>query len=178
MLEGLSTDAHHGLVLDLGIFGVDLVFNFQPLVFREQLLVLQVLVVAGIQHHVAVEVNDLLHIPQGHVQQDGHVAGDPLQVPDVGDGCRQLDEAHAVTTHAALGDLHTAAFTNDAPVTHPFVLTAVAFPVFGRAKNLFAEQPVHLGLEGAVVDGLRLGDLTDNLAVGQGALSPLHHPIG
>ena len=63
--------------------------------------------ISGIKNRVAVEVNDLLHIPQGHVQEDGHVAGDPLQVPDVGDGGRQLDEAHAVTTHAALGDLHT-----------------------------------------------------------------------
>ena len=133
--------------------------------------------VAGIQHHVAVEVDDLLHIAERHVQQDGHIAGDPFQVPDVGHRSGQLDEAHAVTTHPAFGDLHTAAFTDDAAVTHPLVLAAVALPVLGGAKDLFAEQPVHLGLERAVVDSLGFGDLTHHLAIGQGALTPLHHPF-
>ena len=178
MLERLSTDAHHRLVLDLRFLGIDLVFDLQPLVLGEQLFVLQLFVVAGIQHHIAVEVNDLLHIPQGHVQKDGHIAGDALQVPDVRDRCCQLDETHPVTTHPAFGDLHTTALTDDAAVTHPLVLAAVAFPVLGGTKDLFAEQPVHLGLQGPVVDGLRFGDLTNHLTIGQGALAPLHHPFG
>src|SRR5262249_9794185 len=36
----------------------------------------------------------------------------------------------------------------------------VALPVAGRAEDLLAEEPVLLRLEGAVVDGLRLLDLT------------------
>jgi hypothetical protein len=43
-------------------------------------------------------------------------------------------------------------------VLHALVLAAQAFPVGDGAKNLGAEKTVALGLEGAVVDGLRLGD--------------------
>ena len=177
MLQRFSADAHGGLVLDLRIFGVDLVFNLQPLVFGEQLLVGEVFVVARIEHHIAVEVNDLLHIPQGHVEQDRHIAGDALQIPNVRHGGRQLDEAHAVPAHTALGHLHTAALADDAAVTHPLVLTAVALPVLGRAKDLFAEQAVHFRLERAVVDGFGLGHLAHHLTIGQRALPPLHHPL-
>ena len=134
--------------------------------------------VALVEHHIAVEINNLLNIPQGHVQQDGHVAGDALQVPNVGHRSGELDEAHPVTAHPAFRDLHTAALADDAAVAHPLVLTAVAFPVFGGAKDLLAEEPVHFGLQGAVVDGFGLGDLAHHLTVRQRALPPLHDPLG
>ena len=95
----------------------------------------------------------------------------------MGNRSSKLDEAHAMPAHPALRDLNAAALTDDAAVTHPLVLAAMAFPVFGGAEDLFTEQPVHLGLEGAVVDRFGLGDLTHHLAVGQGALTPLHHPV-
>src|SRR5271168_1565529 len=41
---------------------------------------------------------------------------------------------------------------------HALVLAAEAFPVGYRAEDAGAEQAVPLRLEGAVVDGLRLGD--------------------
>ena len=178
LLQGFSTDADHRFVLDLGIFRVDLIFDLEPLVLCEQLFVFQILVVTWIKYHIAVEINDLLNIPQRHIQKDRHVAGDALQIPDMGYGCRQLDEAHAMATHPAFCDLHTTALADDAAVANALVLTAMALPVLGGAEDLFAKQPVHLGLEGAVVDGLRFGDLTHHLTVGQGALTPLHHPIG
>ena len=133
--------------------------------------------VARIEHHIAVEVNNLLHIPQGHVEQDRYVAGNALEIPNVGYGGSQLDETHAVTAHPALRHLHTTALADDAAVTHPFVLAAVALPVLGRAKDLLAEEPVHLGLQRAVVDGFGLGYLTHHLTVGQRALPPLHDPL-
>src|SRR6266853_624252 len=43
---------------------------------------------------------------------------------------------------------------------HPLVFAAQAFPVGDGPKNLGAEKAVALGLERAVVDGLRLGDFT------------------
>ena len=178
LLERLGADAHHRLVLDLRILGVDLVLDLQPLVFGEQLLVGEGFVVAGIEHHVAVEVHDLLHIPQGHVEQDRHIAGDALEVPHVAHRRGELDEAHAVPAHPALGDLHAAALTHDAAVAHPLVLAAVALPVLGGAEDLLAEQAVHLRLERAVVDRFGLGHLTHHLAVGQRALAPLHDPLG
>ena len=133
--------------------------------------------VALIEHHIAVEINDLLNIAQGHVKQDRHIAGNPLQVPNMGDRSRQLDEAHAVAPHPAFGDLNTATFADDAAVPHPLVLAAMAFPILGRSEDLLAEEPVHLGLEGAVVDRFRLGHLTNDLPIGQGALAPLHDPL-
>ncbi|CAI8166894.1 MAG: Uncharacterised protein [Synechococcus sp. CC9902] len=133
--------------------------------------------VAGIKHHIAVEINDLLNIPQGHIQKDRHIAGDALEIPDMGHRGRQFDEAHAVTPDPAFRHLNAAAFADDAAVTNALVLTAVAFPVLGGTEDLFAEQPVHLGLQGAVVDCFRFGDLTHHLPVGQGALPPLHDPV-
>ena len=67
--------------------------------------------------------------------------------------------AHALTTHTALGDFHTAAFADDALEAHALVLAAGAFPVAGRSEDLLAEQAVFLRLQGTVVDGLRLLDL-------------------
>ena len=93
-------------------------------------------------------------------------------------GRRQLDEPHAVAPHPAFGDLNPTALADDAAVPHPLVFAAVAFPILGGAEDLLAEQPVHLGLEGAVIDGFRLGHLAHHLAVGQGALAPLHDPLG
>ena len=178
LLERFGADAHLGLVLDLRILGIDLILDLQPLVLGEQLLVGEVLVVARIEHHVAVEVDDLLNVAQWHVEQDRHVAGDPLQVPDVRHRGRQLDEAHAVAPHPALGDLHAAALADDAAVAHPLVLAAVALPVLRGAEDLLAEQAVHLRLERAVVDGFGLGHLAHHLTIGQRALAPLHHPFG
>src|SRR5699024_5268874 len=56
-------------------------------------------------------------------------------------------------------DLHAAALADDALEAHALVLAAVALPVPGGAEDALAEQAVHLGLQGAVVDGLRLLDL-------------------
>jgi hypothetical protein len=39
---------------------------------------------------------------------------------------------------------------------HPFVFAAIAFIVFGRAKDLGTEEPILLRFEGPVVDRLRL----------------------
>ena len=79
---------------------------------------------------------------------------------------RQLDKPHAVATDPAFGHLYAAALTDNATVTNPFVLTTMAFPVLGRAKNLLTEKPIHLGLEGAVIDRFWFGHLTNHLTIG------------
>src|SRR3712207_6252418 len=56
-------------------------------------------------------------------------------------------------------DLHAAALADDALVADALVLAAVALPVLGGTEDALAEEAVLLGLERAVVDGLRLGDL-------------------
>jgi len=54
---------------------------------------------------------------------------------------------------------HAALVADHARWLHALVLAAQALPVGYRAKDAGAEQAVALRLEGAVVDGLRLGDL-------------------
>src|SRR5665213_2974516 len=66
--------------------------------------------------------------------------------------------AHALAAHPRQGDLDAAFLADDALVLHPLVLAAQALVVLGRTEDAGAEQAVALGLEGPVVDGLRLLD--------------------
>ena len=109
--------------------------------------------------HVGREVDDLLEVLRRDVQQVAQSGRHPLEEPDVGHRSGELDVAHALTTHTALGDFHAAAFADDALEAHALVLAAGAFPVAGRSEDLLAEQAVFLRLQGTVVDGLRLLDL-------------------
>jgi hypothetical protein len=77
----------------------------------------------------------------------------------MGDGRGQLDVAHPLAPHLGPSDLDAAALTDDALEADALVLAAVALPVPRRPEDLLAEQAVLLGLEGAVVDRLRLADL-------------------
>src|SRR5205823_7064842 len=67
--------------------------------------------------------------------------------------------AHALAPDARQRHLDRALFADDALVLHPLVLAAQAFVVLDRPEDARAEQAVALGLEGPVVDGLRLLDL-------------------
>src|SRR6185437_224925 len=82
-----------------------------------------------------------------------------LQEPDVRDRGRQLDVAHALAPHARQRHFHRAFLADDALILHPLVLAAQALVVLDRSEDARAEQTVALGLEGAVIDGLRLFDL-------------------
>ena len=82
-----------------------------------------------------------------------------LQEPDVGDRRGQLDVAHALAADLGQGDLDAALLADDALELHALVLAAQALVVLDRPEDAGAEQAVALGLEGAVVDGLRLLDL-------------------
>ena len=77
------------------------------------------------------------------------------------DRARQLDMRHAFAAHFCLRDFNTALFTYNATVLQPLVLAAQAFIVLDRAEDLGAEQPVALGFERTVIDGLRLLNLTE-----------------
>src|SRR4029453_283660 len=110
-------------------------------------------------HHVGGEVDDLLEVLGGHVEKVPESARHALDVPDVGDGRGQLDVAHPLAPDPCPGDLDATALTDDALEADALVLAAVALPVPRRPEDLLAEQAVLLGLEGAVVDRLRLADL-------------------
>ena len=114
---------------------------------------------AGVGDDIGGEVEHLFQDTGADVQQQAHPGGDALEIPDVGHGGGQLDVAHALTAHLGPGDLHAAAVADLALVADLLVLAAVALPVLGGPEDLLAEQAVPLGLQGAVVDGLRLEDL-------------------
>src|SRR4051794_32326519 len=65
---------------------------------------------------------------------------------------------HALATDAAQRHFDRALFADDALVLHPLVLAAQALVILDRPEDAGAEQAVALGLEGPVVDGLRLLD--------------------
>jgi hypothetical protein len=112
------------------------------------------------------EVDDLLQLlglellaDLGAREQVGQPGAGAPQVPDVDDRGGQLDVAHALAADLRAGDLDATALADDALEADTLVLAAVALPVLLRTEDLLAEEPVLLGLEGAVVDGLRLLDL-------------------
>src|ERR1019366_8288776 len=83
-----------------------------------------------------------------------------LEDPHMRAGRSQLNVAHALAAHLADRDFDAAFVANDAAVLHALVFAAEALPVRHRSEDAGAEQAVPLWLEGTVVDGFRLGDLT------------------
>ena len=77
----------------------------------------------------------------------------------MGNGHHQFDVTTALTTHLLLCHLYAASVADDALVAYALVLAAGELVVAGRTKDALAEQTVALRLVGAVVDGLRLGNL-------------------
>src|SRR5207248_1857027 len=104
-------------------------------------------------------VQDALEILQRHVEQKADARRQRLQEPDVGNGRCELDMAHALAPDARQRHFDRALFADDALVLHPLVLAAQALVILDRPEDAGAEQAVALGLEGTVVDGLRLLDL-------------------
>src|SRR5208337_3983087 len=85
--------------------------------------------------------------------------GQALEEPHVRARRSQLNVAHALAAYLAHRHFHAALVADHAAVLHALVLAAQALPVRHRAEDARAEQAVALRLEGAVVDGLRLGHL-------------------
>ena len=110
---------------------------------------------ARVDDQVLLVVDDLLELAGGHVEHQRKTAGHALQEPDVGDRDGEADVAHALATDAGHGDFDAALVADDVLVLHLLVLAAVAFVVADRAEDALAEEAVRLGLERAVVDGLR-----------------------
>ncbi len=111
---------------------------------------------SGIGDDVRREVDHLLELSRRHVEQDADARRHALEIPNVRDGRRQLDVAHPLAAHFRARDLDAAAIADHPLEADALVLAAVAFPVFGRAEDLLAEEAVAFRLEGPVVDRLRL----------------------
>ena len=72
------------------------------------------------------------------------------------DGARQLDVAHAIATHFRERHFYATLLTDNAAMLQTLVLTAEAFVVLHRAKDLGAEETIALRLECPIVNCFRL----------------------
>src|SRR5690606_17189828 len=122
--------------------------------------VLLALLLVDARDQVGGEVDDLLEVLGGHVEQVAEAAGHTLEEPDVGDRGGQLDVAHPLAAHLRARDFHATALADDALVADPLVLAAVALPVPLGTEDALVEQALLLRAEGAIVDRLGLLDLT------------------
>ena len=162
------------LCLDTSQFGLNLTADSVHVSVQSSLKLLLLTVVSSLQHrqilvtsllvnlsdHVRSEVNDLLQVLRSQIQQVTQAGRNTLEVPNVGHGSSQLNVAHALTTYLRAGHLNATALTHNALEAHALVLTAVALPVLGGAEDTLVEEAVLLGLQGTVVDGLGLLNLT------------------
>src|SRR5439155_615686 len=105
------------------------------------------------------EVEHLLELARGDVEQVADAARHALEEPDVRDRRRQVDVPHALPPDLLPRHLDATALADDPLVADALVLAAVALPVLRRTKDALAEETVALRLERAVVDRLRLGHL-------------------
>ena len=156
-LDRLGADAGGEGVLAI------LVLGGEKLVLGQQLVLLE-RGQARLENDIALEVEDALELLQLHVEQQADAARQRLQEPDVRDRSGELDMAHALAADLRDGHLDAALLADDALVLHALVLAAQALVVLDRAEDARAEQAVTLGLERAVVDGLRLLDLAERPA--------------
>ena len=150
-LDGFS--AHHGLEAR----GPELLIEFAEFGLVLDDLALAHRRVARIDHNIGLEVENAFQVTQRNVQQVADARRQALEEPHMRARRRQLNVAHALAAHFAHRYFHAALVADHAAVLHALVLAAQALPVRHRSENARAEQAVALRLEGAVVDGLRLG---------------------
>ena len=150
LLDGLG--AHTGIEIVLILLAHIAVF-----LLREDLVAHQ-RSLAGIGDDIGGEIQHLFKDAGADVEQQTHAGGNALEIPDMGNGRGELDVTHALAANLGARNFHAAAVADLALVADLLILAAVALPVLGGAKDALAEQAIALGLEGAVVDGLRLFD--------------------
>jgi hypothetical protein len=150
-LDGLGT--HHGFEASRTV----LLVEFAELGFVLDDLALFHGSIAGLDHHVSLEIKHGFEIAQRDIEQVPDAAGQALEEPHVRAGRSQLDVSQALAADFRKRDFNAAFVADHAPMLHALVFAAQALPVGYGAEDAGAEQAVPLRLEGAVVDGLGLG---------------------
>ena len=138
---------------------------FAVFVHGQNLLVLHT-TLHWIDNYVTLEVNELFQYFWRHIEDKAHTRWSTSKVPNVGYRSSKFDVTHTFTTNLCFCNFYATLFANNTLVADAFVLTAVAFPVFDRSKNLFAEKTVFFWFLCAVVDSFgffnfAVGPLTD-----------------
>ena len=94
------------------------------------------------------------------IKDQSHTAGNSLEIPNMGNRSCQLDMSHTLSTNAGFGYFNATTIADNALIANLLILTTMTLPVLLGSKDLLTEQTVPLGLQGSVVDGLRLRYLT------------------
>ena len=150
---------HDGAEVIAVLFGLG-----EEIVFGEQLAALE-RGHARLDDHIGLEIEHPLDVAQRHVEHHAQTRRQRLQEPDVRGRAGQFDMAHPLAANLGERDFDAALLTDHTTVLQALVLAAQALVVLDRPEDLGAEQTVAFGLEGSVVDGLRLLDF----AIGPGA---------
>ena len=129
---------------------------------------------AGIDDHVVLVIDHALEGAGGHVEQETEATRHALEEPNVGDGHREFDVAHALATNARDGHFDAAAITDDILVFDALVFATGALVVPHRAEDLLTEESTGLGLEGAVINRLGVFDLPFGPTADPAACAPRH----
>src|SRR3954453_19256649 len=145
--------AHHGLEAGGTILRVELT---EALLFFNDFVVFH-RSVAGFDHDIRFEIQHGLELAQRDVEDVSDARRQPFEEPHVRARRRQLDVTEPLAPDFRQRDFNAALVADHAAMLHALVLAAQAFPVGDRAKDTRAEQAIALRLEGAIVDGLRLG---------------------
>ena len=141
-------------------FVTELFQRVQVLLFSQNLVAFEV-GHATFDNNIRFKVQYAFDITQRHIQQQTDTGRQRFQEPDVGSRRRQLDVAHALTTHFGLGHFNAALLTDNTTVFQALVLTAQALVIFYRPKDTGAEKAVTFWFERTVVDGFRLFNFTE-----------------
>ena len=153
LADGLGAHPHRE-----GVVAV-LLLELPGLVHGHEVLLLEPGNLPRLEDDVLLEVQDLLQLPQRHVEELADARGQALEEPHVRDGGGELDVAHPLPAHPGPRHLHAALVADHARELHSLVFPAGALVVLGGPEDAGAEEAVPLGLERPVVDGLRLLDL-------------------
>ena len=127
--------------------------------FCQKLFVLQ-LCIPCIQYNVGCKVQNLFQCSGAHGKDQTHSGGNPLEIPDMGNGSGQLNMAHSLTSYLCFCYLNAATVADNAFVTDSFIFTTMTFPVFCGPENSFAEQTVLFRFQCSIVNGFRFFDFT------------------
>ena len=114
---------------------------------------------ARIEHYKRRVVYDLLDLLRTHIEYGADTARNAAEIPDMRHGRSKLDVTHSFATDFRLGDFDAALVADDAFITHPLVLAAMALVIFRGSEYFFAEKTVLFGFLRSVVDCFGFGDL-------------------
>ena len=106
------------------------------------------------------EIENLLELFEGHIENCANLARQTLQKPDMGNRCGEFDMAETFPPDFRLNNLHAAFFADNTAMLHAFVFAAITLEILYRTKYLCTKQPIPFRFKGPVIDGFRLFNLT------------------